>query len=160
MPLHLDGEGDEPAVSLAADGGGDDPGGPLLKATGQLSCGLVGPEDADPRKLDMLTVGGHLDLAGGEPTGVPAVAFPLGSGEAHAAASAPAASVVGPVLEGSGQPIQAGGVCLLAVLGPPGGDLRLGSVPLQPQLGQGPRHLDVLTGPTLLQPLLNQLQAP
>jgi len=57
MPLHLDGEGDEPAVSLAADGGGDDSGSTLFKATGQLPCGLVGLEDADPRKLDMPAVG-------------------------------------------------------------------------------------------------------
>jgi hypothetical protein len=160
MPLHLDGEGDEPAVSLAADGGGDDSGSTLLKATGQLPCGLVGLEDADSRKLDMPAVGEHLDLAGGEPTGVPAMAFSLGSGEAHAAASAPAASVVGPVLEGAGQPIQAGGVRLLAVLGPPGGNLRFGLIPLPPQLGQGPRHFDVLTGPTLLQALLDQPQSP
>jgi hypothetical protein len=51
-PLYLDGEGDVPAVGGAGDGGGEDAGGAMLEAAGELAGGLVGPEHANAGQLD------------------------------------------------------------------------------------------------------------
>jgi hypothetical protein len=159
-PLDLDGEGDVPAVGSAGDGGGQNAGGALLEASGELPGGFMGLEDADAGELDVLAVGKQLDGAGGEPAGVPTAPLPLESWEGDRAALTTAAPRVAPVLQRPGQPIKAGGVGLLAVLGPPGSDLLFGAIPLPPQLGQGPWHLDVLTSVTLVESGFHQLQAP
>ena len=57
MPLDLDGKGNEPAVGLPIDRGGDYAGGPLFQATGQLASRLMGLEDTDLGKLHVLAVG-------------------------------------------------------------------------------------------------------
>jgi len=86
IALYLDGEGDKPAVGGTADGGGQDPGGALFQASGELAGGLVGLEDADPGKLDVRAVGKDLDGAGGEPAGISAASLPFRVREADSAA--------------------------------------------------------------------------
>src|SRR5215217_3375034 len=71
VPLDLDGEGNTPAIGGSTDGGGQDAGASLLQAAGHLAGGLVGLEHPDPWKLDVLAVAQDLDLAGGEPAGIP-----------------------------------------------------------------------------------------
>ena len=107
-PLDFDGERHEPAVSSAADGGGQDAGGALLQPPRQLAGGLMGLDDPDPRKLHVLAVGQHAEGTGGEPASDPRVALLLAAGEAHRAAlAAPAAGVV-PVLQRPRECVQAG----------------------------------------------------
>src|SRR6266545_6113656 len=98
--------------------------------------------------------------AGGKSAGVMGAPLPLSSWEAHRTAPAMAPMGVGPVPEGPCKPVQAGRVGLLAVLGPPGGDLLLGAVPFPPQLRQGPRYLDVVACTALVETGLDQLKAP
>src|SRR4029453_12721744 len=102
-PLDLDREGDEPAVGGSGDGGGKDAGGTVLKAAGELACGFVGLQDADPGELDVLAIGHHLDGPGGEPAGLPAAPLPLPLREPDRTSLASPGSRVGPVLEGPGQ---------------------------------------------------------
>ena len=77
LSLDLDSKGDEPAVSRAADRGGQDAGAALLDSPSELTGGLMGLEDADPGKLDVRAVLQHLDGAGSEAAGVPRAALPL-----------------------------------------------------------------------------------
>jgi hypothetical protein len=77
VPLDLNGERDEPAIGGPADRGGQNPSGALLQAASQLASRLMGLEHPDPRKLNVLAVGQHLDRAGGEATGVPGTTLPL-----------------------------------------------------------------------------------
>src|SRR5919201_2894756 len=159
-PLHLDGERHKPPIGSTADGGGQDAGTALLQPPRQLSRRLVGLEDANAGKLDVLAVRQHLDLPGGEPAGDPRVALVLPAWETHRAALAAAASRVAPVPKRPRERVQAAVVGLLGVLGPPGRHLTLGAVPFPPQLPKRPRHLHVLSGGALIQPSLDQLQAP
>jgi hypothetical protein len=88
--LNFDGEGDEPAVGGSGDGGGQDTGSAVLKASGELAGGFMGLEDADAGQLDVLAVREHLDRTGGEPAGVSAAPFSFPAREAHWAALAAA----------------------------------------------------------------------
>src|ERR671918_1461690 len=97
-PFNLDREGDVPAVGLPASGGGENPGGALLQAAGNLASRLMGLEDPDPRELNVLAVGQHLDRAGGEPTRVSGAILLLEPREANRLSFAAAASRVAPVL--------------------------------------------------------------
>jgi hypothetical protein len=89
-----------PAVGGAGDGGGQDAGGALFQAAGELSCGLMRLEYPDPWQLDVLAVGQNLDLAGGKPAGVSGPTLLLGSWKAHLMALAAAMPRVREVLEG------------------------------------------------------------
>ena len=160
LTFNLGGEGHEPAVGRSGDGGGQNPGGALLQAAGELASRLVGLEDADTGKLDMLAVRQHLDRAGGEAAGVPTAALLLELWEADRAALAVTAPGVAPVPQSSGQSIQAGGVGLLGVLGPPWGDFVLRPVPFPPQLRQRPWHLHPRVGSMLVEVGLDQRQTP
>jgi len=160
VALDLDGEGDVPAVGGAGDGGGQDAGAAVLQPSGELAGRLVGLKYADLGQPNVLAVVQHLDPAGGEPAGVPGSPLPLLVWKPHRAPLTTAMLRVSPVLERSGEPVQAGGVGFLAVLGPPGSDLILGAVPVPAEGRQGPGHLDVLAGPTLLQAGLDQSQPP
>jgi hypothetical protein len=120
----------------------------------------VGLEDTDPGKLDVLAISQHLDRARGEPAGIAGAPFLLEAWEAHSVTLAAAVSRVAPVLQRSGQPVQAGGVGLLGVLGPPRCNLVLGPVPLPTQLGKRPRHSDARIGLVLVQADLDQGKTP
>jgi hypothetical protein len=102
-PLHLTGKTDEPAATLPADGGRQDPGGTLLQAADELAGRLVGPDPPKPRQDHMMAVGLHPDRAGGEAAGVAAAALALTLGEAHAGAGAVALLGVGEVLQRPGE---------------------------------------------------------
>ena len=132
-PSHLDGEGDVPAVGGAGDGGGEDAGGAVFEAAGELAGGLVGLEHADPGQLDARSVVQNLDGAGGEAASVSGPALPFAAGEAHRAPAAAAGLGIGVVLERSCQPVQSRLVGFLAVLSPPGRDVLLAAVPLSSQ---------------------------
>jgi hypothetical protein len=93
----------------------------------------MGLECADPRQRDVPTVGFDSKRSGGEPAGVPGTTLSLDSWKAYPAALSAAGNGVGPVVEGAGEPVQAGGVSLLAVLSPPGSNLTLSLVPLAPK---------------------------
>jgi len=100
------------------------------------------------------------DRAGGEPAGRAGAALGLAPGEAHPTPGSAACLGVRPVLQCACQGVQAGVVGLLGVLTPPGGHLVLGAVPLPPQRRQRPGHLHVKAGGTLVEALLDQVQAP
>src|SRR6266545_5700870 len=159
-PLDFDGERHEPAVGSAADGGGQDAGAAVFQPPRQLAGRLVSLEDADAGELDVLAVGEHLDLPGGEPAADTPVALLLAAWEAHRAAFAAAVAGVAPIPQRSGERVQATVVGLLGVLGPPGRHLLLGAVPLPSQRWKRPGHLDVLAGATLVETAGDQLQAP
>jgi hypothetical protein len=108
----------------------------------------------------VLTVGQHLDRAGGEPASVSGPAFLLESREADRASLAAATAGVAPVLQRPGQPVQAAAVGLLGILGPPGGDLMLSLISLSSQVREGPWDLSRGIDPTLLQPRLHEVKAP
>jgi hypothetical protein len=133
---------------------------PRSRRRASLRGGFVGFEHPNPRKLDVLSVVQHLDRACGEPARIPTAPFPLHARKADQAALAAAGFCVGPVLERPCQSVQTGGVGFFAVLGPPRSDLLLGAVPLSPQFGKGPRHVDILTSATLVKSRLDQLQGP
>src|SRR5215216_7066864 len=95
-PLDLAGERHKPAATLLADGGRQDPRGPLLQATAELAGGLVGLEAPQPRQGHMVAVGLHPDRAGGKPARQAAVALAFAAGEPHAGAGAAALLGIGP----------------------------------------------------------------
>jgi hypothetical protein len=103
-PLDLNGEGDEPAVGDACNGGGQDTGAAVLQAVGELAGRLVGLEDADLGQPDVLAVVQHLDPAGREPAGIPGSPLPLGVREPHRSALATTMLRVSPVLRARASP--------------------------------------------------------
>jgi hypothetical protein len=65
--LDLAGERHKPAVTLLADRGAQDPGGPLLQPTSELASGLVSLQTSEPRQGHMVAVGLDSNGAGGKP---------------------------------------------------------------------------------------------
>src|SRR4029453_15489599 len=144
----------------AGDGGGEDAGGSVFEAAGELAGGLVGLEHADPGQLDALSVVQYLDGAGGEAASVSGPALPFAAWEAHRAPAAVAGLGIGVVLERSCQPVQSRLVGFLAVLSPPGGDLVLSAIPFPLKFRKCPwnRHARVCLA--LFESLLDQPEAP
>src|SRR6266545_2151943 len=105
LPLDLDGEGHEPAVGGAGDSGGQDAGGALLQAAGELAGGLVGLERADPEQRDVLAVSLHPKWSGDEAAGITAAALALRSWEAHPPTPTVASLGVREVLEGASEAV-------------------------------------------------------
>ena len=106
-PVDPAGERHKPAIPSPSGCRRHDPCGPLPEASGQLPGGLVRADAADPRQGYMVAVGLDTDSAGREPTGLRPSAFPLAFGESHPGTGAAPLLGVLPVLECSGEPVEA-----------------------------------------------------
>jgi hypothetical protein len=89
-PLDLYRERHEPAARGAGDRGGQDAGGALFEAAGELAGGLVGAEPSDPGQDHVVPVGLDADGAGGESAGRAGAVLGLEVREADTAPLAPA----------------------------------------------------------------------